>query len=652
MKEMVRVILRYRTLLFVALVALLGAQVATAQVTIKTVPLDPANPTTPHTTYNGATITLGATVDVNGSSDPFTVFWNFGDGSAVVSFPLSNPYDISTTHAYPAAAAVGTTWTATVTVKDNNNASNSGTGNYLVIQGPNNLNSAVDVAIDTGLWTLHKTEQRTTSGGVNVGGWDDYLTGCIAPTQTCDNVNGSVAINADNVQAFEVNGHQSNGPASDPYTDDVARALNHLTAYLSATKVSATTVNFNAPPDCPNGGTTPCSYTFDGNSNGQYVTLADPTGQQMYTTGQVADALVASAQPNATVQTGPLAGEKFVDVVQDIIDAYAFCQYHYNFNSDSAAGGAWLYGCQQGDDSSVSQWAAIGILGGQRGFGLTVPPVVQDQSSVWISYAQAADGSFGYRGQSPIWGPYADTPSSMVQMAMDGIGRGDARWDKAETFMRDNFANTGEPICGGSLTCEAYYAPKAYTYGLFSFTKSMLLHNINGALQPITLLQSKTAGVNPIDWYAAQVSGGDPTDGVARTLVNRQDPANGFWYGHSYVSQHFPFETAWSIIMLRKTVFVQCVNNLGGRGTPAGRAAARIDLGWTGIPNTASYNVLRGTTSGGPYTLVGNSTVTAFSDRTGLANGDTYYYVLQPLSASGVEICQSNQAAITIPLPH
>ncbi len=642
--------------LALAVAVLLGAYTTQAQVTVKTVPLDPTNPTTPHSTFNGKTIVLGATVDVHGSADPFTVFWNFGDGSPIVNFALVKPFDISTTHAYPAAAAVGTTWTASVTVTDNNNASNTGTANYLVIQGPNNLASAVDVAIDTGLWTLHKTMQRYVVAGVNEGGWDIQFPspGCVVPTQTCDNVNGSVAIDANAVQAFEVNGHLQDGPASDPYTDDVARGLARLETYLAAFPVVANKAyNFNAPPACPNGGTTPCTYTFDGNGNGQYVLFNDPTGQTMYTTGQVMDAFIASDTPNAVAVTGPagVKGKKFVDIVQDGVDAYSYCQYGSNFNVDSASGGAWLYGCLQGDDSSVSQWAAIGAIGAQRGFGLTIPPIVQSANAVWITYSQAADGSFGYRGKTPVWGPYADTPSSMVQMVMDGIGRGDARWDKAETFMRDNFGNTGEPGCGVNPQCLAGVAPKAYTYGLFSFTKSMLLHDPGGSLQPIILLQSKTPGVSPIDWYGAEVANGAPTDGVARTLVDRQDPG-GFWTGHSYVANHFPFETAWSIIMLRRTVFVQCVNNLGGRGTPSGRAAARIDLTWTGIPNTASYDVLRGATNGGPYSKVGNSTTTAFSDRTGLSNGNTYYYVLQPLSANGVEICQSNQASVPIPAPH
>jgi hypothetical protein len=100
---------------------------------------------------------------------------------------------------------------------------------------------------------------------------------------------------------------------------------------------------------------------------------------------------------------------------------------------------------------------------------------------------------------------------------------------------------------------------------------------------------------------------------------------------------------------LRKTVFISCVNNLGGKGTASGRSAARIDLTWTGISGAASYHVLRGTASGGPYTQIGSTTGSAYSDTTGLSNGGTYYYVLQPVGNTGAVICQSNEAKITIP---
>jgi len=251
----------------------------------------------------------------------------------------------------------------------------------------------------------------------------------------------------------------------------------------------------------------------------------------------------------------------------------------------------------------------------------------------------------------------------MVQMSLDGIGRTantafggasnapDQRFNNAETYYADNFCNN--PALGATM------APKAYTYGMFSFTKSMLLHNPGGVLSPIQYLRTQTPGVfttnasipaNTIDWYAAlsPANGGtDPCDGVAQTLVGRQNAA-GYWFGDNYYSYQNYFETAWSIIMLQRTVFVNCVNNLGGKGTAAGTAAARIDLTWTGIPNVTGYDILRSSTNGGPYTQVGTTTSTAYSDRTGLTSGQTYYYVLQPVNGAS-SVCQSNQATVTIP---
>jgi hypothetical protein len=134
----------------------------------------------------------------------------------------------------------------------------------------------------------------------------------------------------------------------------------------------------------------------------------------------------------------------------------------------------------------------------------------------------------------------------MVQMVMNGIGRGDARWDRTESFMRRHFCNTG----GANSTIRSYY------YGLFSFTKAMLLHDSNGdnVAEPITLLSSQPGNLNGLDWYAAEASSGAACDGVARTLVGTQNSA-GYWRGHNYSGDQYPFETGWAIIMLNRTVF-------------------------------------------------------------------------------------------------
>jgi uncharacterized protein (TIGR03382 family) len=77
-------------------------------------------------------------------------------------------------------------------------------------------------------------------------------------------------------------------------------------------------------------------------------------------------------------------------------------------------------------------------------------------------------------------------------------------------------------------------------------------------------------------------------------------------------------------------------------GTPGVGSA---NLSWTSVSNATSYNVLRSTTSGGPYTLVANVTGTTYVD-SGLSFTQTYYYVVQGVNAFGVGP-NSNQVAIT-----
>jgi hypothetical protein len=84
----------------------------------------------------------------------------------------------------------------------------------------------------------------------------------------------------------------------------------------------------------------------------------------------------------------------------------------------------------------------------------------------------------------------------------------------------------------------------------------MLLHDSNGDKVPekITLLQSQTLGVPPIDWYGAEASKGAPCDGVARTLVSDQNSA-GYWYGYECDSRQYTMDTALAILMLNRMIF-------------------------------------------------------------------------------------------------
>ena len=695
-----------------------------AAVTVKTVPFNPANLSQPHTAILGVQLILGATVDLGGSSDTFTYSWDFNDGSpATPPTTITNPYNISATHIYTSGTAGVTTWNAVVTVTDTTNPATY-TGTYPILLQANNLAARVNIAIDNGLWYLHKSMWRGTDSATTTpwGGWD--AGGPCTGTYTCLN---SAGVDATNTQAFLVSGHLETGPSADPYTDDVQRAVQRLFAYMEAYPVRSRTVAYNpvnAATRCSNGATPtgyltssqscgggatlinenpsaasctspPCSFTFDGNSNGQMVFQTNDSFNVFgYQDGMLVDALVATQNPSGTAKTGYTAstnpqsgtlgirGLTYKDIVQDISDTIGYCENSGDSQGGvgNGVGGAWQYYCANSpfpnggyyyNDNSPSQWDAIGLIGANRaaGFGVSIAPIITDTNQVWMTWSQdwtgtvgvypganATRGSYGYAGiDSFPWGPFADTPSGMVQLAMDGVGRtasgaADQRWNMAETFYHDNFCN--------SLTAyNSFYSPRNYSYGLFSFTKSMLLHSPGGVLTPITFLEDQPSATNPIDWYGAQAANGDPCDGVAQTLVARQS-TDGHWFGSvpnanntttcSSDSYQCYFETAWSVIELNKTVFVSCVNDLSGKGTAGGRAPARIDLTWTAQANVTGYNILRSATNGGPYVLMGSSTTTAYSDRSGLSNGGTYYYVLQP-QASGGTVCQSNQAVVTVP---
>ena len=495
---------------------------------VKTVPWVASNPLIPHDTWNGKQITLKGTSDQGGTN--FQYSWDFGDGSTPATGTVSNMFAVEATHTYSGSA--GTIFTARLTVTDTNTGDHASQTYFVQIQ-PQSLSVEVNVAIDEGLWYLHKTMRRFSDAGGDKGDWTSG--GGYASY-------GYYAVTATNLNAFFVNGHLETGAAANPYTETVQRGMKRVFEMLSPFAISPETYSGN------------CSAigTVNPDSNGNGLGIQVNNTYPPYQGGSFIDAIVASGTPGAVTTTGPanVVGRTYKDIVQDMVDAYAYGQGE----AGTYCGGwrySWDYGCPScNSDNSTNQWAVIGMLAAEQHFGVTVPVWVKTANINSVTLTQAAAGYFGYTNStSPTWGPYAVTPSGMVQMALDGIGRGDDRWDRAENYMRANFCNTGS----------AYYAVRSYYYGLFSFTKAMLLHDANGdgVPDPITNLEcrgSSACVLTPIDWYAAQVAAGDQCDGVARTLLNTQ-AADGYWYGHSYSGDHYRFETAWAIIMLNRTVF-------------------------------------------------------------------------------------------------
>ena len=102
-------------------------------------------------------------------------------------------------------------------------------------------------------------------------------------------------------------------------------------------------------------------------------------------------------------------------------------------------------------------------------------------------------------------------------------------------------------------------------------------------------------------------------------------------------------------------VTVQRVVNAVLTGTcVTGVTPHSVTLTWVASTssNVTGYNIYRATTSGGPYTKLNSSPVSATSYVNGIVqSGQAYYYVVTAVDSSGNESAFSNQAQGVIPSP-
>ena len=376
-----------------------------------TVPWVAHDPITPHEIYNGKMIHLKGIVR---DADPVSFQWDFGDGTQSAVMNVTNPYDLSVTHTYP-SAPTGTPFIATLRVWDS--IGQLGEDNYNVIVKNKNLNTEINVAIDEGLWYLHQTQTRTTTGGYPSGYW----TSNAVPSAT-----------SSALQAFQINGHlESSSHAEDPYAETVDRGLKYMFTRLQ--KVDIGTQAYGEP-----------------DTNGNTIGLEVDDGNNPYQLGQIMDAIATSGNPIARTVTGrdEVVRRTYFDILTDAVDQYAWGQY-----DDASAGGGWRYSWNQHPDNSAAQWGAIGLRAAQDIFNIPVPPFVKERNNVWLNYSYNGYG-FGYTGSGH---GIALTPSGLVQMSLDEQTTDDARWRTCETWIANNWEGTY--LAGDSnKNYYAYYA--------------------------------------------------------------------------------------------------------------------------------------------------------------------------------------------------
>ena len=480
-----------------------------------------------HDTYDGKAIHLkGVAHNVSAGA---TATWDPGDGSgpqALGAISVPSDYDLQIIHTYPNSAP-GTPFTATLEVCNGGPGVDCASDTYRVRVRARTLDVEINIGIDEGLWWLHRTQTR------NVVGTDGRWT-----------ANNVTAATASAVQSFQINNHFETNPMTlDPYADTVARGLKYMLSTLGSVAIGP------QPAGNPD-------------SNGNGIGIQTITGHPIYVGGQAMDALVTTKTPGTLTTTGPngaalpanIGGRTYGDIVQDMVDMYAWGQY-----DTVAARGGWRYSWNTHPDNSACQWAAIGILAARDLFGATVPAFVYSENLNWLSYSQtpappANATGYGYTGRGA---GSALSPSGLVQLVMDGIPKTDAaRWVDVEQTLANNW--------------NGWYRDTTRYYDLFALAKAMRL----ALPSPVTIMGT---GPNAIDWFKADCANpaacNAATDkwGAARTILRDQN-GDGFFNSAYWTSSHL--HHAWGVIILTGTLRLE----------PVAVAAANPNPGAAGVP--------------------------------------------------------------------
>ena len=467
----------------------------------------------PHDAWIGKEIILKGTAhDPDGDNTLAAYKWDFGDGYSTDWIAGVNPYVIEAKHTYTGTMADGTPYsegkffTAWLYVKDNDE--NVGKDSYYtairdVSTPEKKLPIEVNVAIDNGLWWLHKQQSRGAYGdGTEYGYW-------------VSSSGYHVSFTAASTEAFELQGHLPSGDRSeDPYVETVQRGLNYLFNQFYTYSISQDATY------CPLGNP-------DVNDNG--IGLACFSGgisQQIYESGMALMAISSSGSPNRIAATGSpnVVGRTYKDIVQDMVDFMAWGQ------SDPYTGvfeGGWRYYANYGQsDNSVSQWPVIGMEAAERNFGtsgVTVPSFVRPELLKWLTYSQGSDGGFGYQGPGS-WENTAKTGAGCAMLYWTGVPATDTKFQNALSFLNAHWYDSAS-----SYTNFGDY------YTMYAIMKGMRIPHPN------------VESIGTHDWYAE----------YARYIVDQQNS-----YGGEYVVDHSwlgsvvdgTLATAWAIAILTPTL--------------------------------------------------------------------------------------------------
>lgn len=150
---------------------------------------------------------------------------------------------------------------------------------------------------------------------------------------------------------------------------------------------------------------------------------------------------------------------------------------------------------------------------------------------------------------------------------------------------------------------------------------------------------------------------------IANSTIEFYDSSNTLLYSYSPKANDtvedlpLPVKNASTVVLKAKASIYQYEWNLFGKSMEgpspekfdltAAAGKGKVTLNWSTISNAANYEIQRGTTAGGPYSVIGtvDGAAVTFED-TNVVNTTTYYYIVRAINGS-VEVAVSNEASAT-----
>jgi len=418
--------------------------------------------------------------------------WDFGDGSVPETGTVTDPNFILVKHTYITAG----TKTATLTVDTTGTEKPAATLSKSVkinVQ-VDNLETRRLKALEDGLRYLY-TEART-NGQIGDSNENPGETGL-------------------NVLAFEEQGHYAfNDPDDDIYASVVRRGLDFIVN--NAKKFVFAEQYETQHPGEP-----------DTNGNGFGIYLSE--GQHCkYATGINMLTIIASRTPSEVVESGAAEGMTYKELLQDIIDYFAFTQS----DTTSTKRGGWQYNVEHSgnSDNSCAQWPVLGFLAAEQEWGCYVPQWVKDENLKWLVYSQNDNGGFGY-----------DSPTNWVNIGKTGAGLCQMAWQdmKADDEMVTKTLDYLNEYWSSRVTRDGHF--NSNFYALYAVTKGCRLMRYDNGDQVNT--------IGDHNWWNEYVDFLVNDETFGQDYTGKWSNAYWNWHGEETLS------TSLSILVLSPGVF-------------------------------------------------------------------------------------------------